>query len=313
MSTPPKQQPLIDLAPWQFEIGGVVLGHGTQVPVGTVEGLGSPGVRPQDTDNPTGDGTFPGQDFYGPRTVRIEAGIKTPGDPTAAAELLSRLELALDDPAARTRPEGRAVLRGRWPGHGTRRLYGRLRRMEVTSTANAAAGWLPLDIEFAALDPRWHADTSSHLDLSLDQAAPRRREHIAAEAQGVEQLLGACAKDEGADRPGWVTNAGTVSARPTLRVHGPCTDPRIWNTVTGRVLDLDLSLRTGEWVEMETRPGTGWVLRNGITNVANALSPASRPDQFTIPPGRSEIGWSADAPTGTARLEVSWRSAYTAL
>ncbi|WP_405803417.1 hypothetical protein [Streptomyces sp. NBC_01187] len=308
----------IGLAPWQFEIGGVVLGTGTHIPIGNIEGLGSPGVRAQDTDNPVGDGTFPGQDFYGPRTVRIEAGIKIPGNPTAAADLLARLELALDAPAARTRPEGRAVLRGRWPGHGVRRLHGRLRRMEATSTENAVNGWIPLDIEFAALDPRWHADTLSRLDLDLDQAASRRQQKEQTAANGVEDLLGECLREacetaDPDDRPGWITNAGNVSAWPNLRVHGPCANPRIWNTVTGRALELDLSLRTGEWVEMKTRPGTCWALRNGTTNVANELSAKSRLDQFAIPPGRSEIGWSAEDSTGAARLDVTWRSAYTAL
>ncbi|NUK18287.1 phage tail domain-containing protein [Streptomyces lunaelactis] len=311
MSTPTQQTTPIDLAPWQFEFGGVVLGKGTRIPIGNIEGLGSPATRPQDVDNPTGDGTHPGQDFYGPRTVRIEAGIKTPGDPVAAADLLARLELAVDDPAVRTRPEGRAVLRGRWPGHGIRRLYGRLRRMEATSTANAVNGWIPLDIEFAALDPRWHADELSRLTLTLDQAA----EHEADDRSVIAPLCApaGCGSADPADRPGWITNHGNVSAWPSIRVSGPVTNPRIWNTVTGRVLELDLSLRAGEWVEMETRPGTCWALRNGVTNVAGDLTPASRLDLFAIPKGRSEIGWSADDPTGTCRLDVSWRSAYTAL
>jgi hypothetical protein len=312
MTTPLKKSSPIELAPWQFEIGGVVLGKGTRIPIGDIEGLGSPATRPQDVDNPTGDGTYPGQDFYGPRTVRMEAGIKTPGDPTAAADLLARLELAVDDPAARTRPEGRAVLRGRWPGHGIRRMYGRLRRVEATSTANAVNGWIPLDIEFAGLlDPRWYADELSRLPLSLDQAADHK-----ADDRTVEAPLCApadCGNADPADRPGWITNNGNVSAWPSIRIHGPVTRPRIWNTVTGRVLELDLSLRAGEWVEMETRPGTRWALRNGKVNVANDLTPASRLDLFSIPPGRSEIGWSAEDPTGTCRLDVSWRSAYTAL
>ncbi|MGW8554041.1 hypothetical protein [Streptomyces tubercidicus] len=301
----------IELAPWQFEVGGVVLGRGTRIPIGNIEGLGSPPTRPQDVDNPGGDGTAVGQDFYGPRTLRMEAGIKTPGDPTAAADLLARLELSLDDPMARTVPEGRAVLRGRWPGHGTRRLYGRLRRVEATSTTNAVHGWIPLDVEFVATDPRWYADELSRLTLGLDQAAKHK-----ASDRTADQALCApagCDRADAADRPGWVTNHGNVSTWPSIRVHGPVTNPRIWNTVTGRSLDLDLTLRAGEWVEMETRPFTCWALRNGKTNVANDLTPQSRLDLFAIPRGRSEIVWTAEDPTGTARLELSWRSAYTAL
>ncbi|WP_407286421.1 hypothetical protein [Streptomyces sp. BP-8] len=311
MTTPLKKSPPIELTPWQFEIGGVVLGTGTRIPIGDIEGLGSPATRPQDVDNPTGDGTYPGQDFYGPRTIRIEAGIKTPGDPVAAADLLARLELAVDDPAARIRPDGRAVLRGRWPGHRTRRLYGRLRRVEATSTANAINGWIPLDIEFAGLDPRWYDDELSHLTLGLDQAAEHQHDD-----RTVDEVLcepAGCDRASPDDRPGWITNRGNVASWPSIRVHGPVSNPRIWNTVTGRALELDLSLRAGEWVEMETRPRTRWALRNGVTNVANDLTPASRLDLFSIPRGRSEIGWSAEDPTGTCRLDVSWRSAYTAL
>ncbi|WP_051814245.1 phage tail domain-containing protein [Streptomyces iakyrus] len=312
MTTAPNKHSRPELAPWQYEIGGVVLGTGTYVPVGNVEGLGSPATRPQDADNANSDGTTPGRDFYGPRSLRFEAGIKTPGDPVKAADILARLERALDTPDARTSPDGRHILRGRWPGHTTRRMYGRLRRMEATSTANAVHGWIPLDIEFVGLDdPRWYNDELSTLTLGLDQAA-----------RTVDEAMGRPAdcrrppesKHHPADeRPGWVINHGDVPTHPSLRVHGPVTNPRIWNTATRRVLELGLSLREGEWVEMETRPGTCWALRNGTVNVANDLSPASRLDLFTLPPGRSEIAWSATDPSGTARLEVAWRSAYTTL
>ncbi|MEU0839487.1 hypothetical protein ABZ370_08450 [Streptomyces sp. NPDC005962] len=306
-----------ELAPWQYEIGGVVLGTGSYVPVGNVEGLGAPATRPQDADNANSDGSSPGRDFYGPRPLRFEAGIKTPGDPVKAAEILARLERAVDRPDARTSPDGRHVLRGRWPGHATRRMYGRLRRMEASSTATAVHGWIPLDIEFVGLDnPRWYDDEPSKLTLGLDQAAPTTgADRTVDEAMGRPAACRPAAPNHrpADDRPGWVTNHGDVPTYPSLRVHGPVTDPRIWNTATHRTLELDLSLREGEWVEMETRPATCWALRNGTVNVANDLSPASRLDLFTLPPGRSEIAWSATDPSGTARLEVAWRSAYTTL
>ncbi|NEW72589.1 phage distal tail protein [Streptomyces rhizosphaericus] len=307
-----------ELAAWQYEIGGVVLGTGSYVPIGNVEGLGAPAPRSQDADNSNSDGTTPGRDFYGPRPLRFEAGIKTPGDPVKAAEILARLERALDAPGARTTPDGRHILRGRWPGHSTRRMYGRLRRMEATSMANAVHGWIPLDLEFVGLDnPRWYDDEVSKLTLGLDQAA---RGH--GEDRTVDEAMGRAAacrcpadprRRPADDRPGWVTNHGDVPTYPSLRVHGPVTAPRIWNVDTRRVLELHVSLREGEWVELETRPGTCWALRNGTVNVANDLGPASRLDLFTLPPGRSEIAWSANDPSGTARLEVTWRSAYTTL
>jgi hypothetical protein len=308
MSQQPLIRPVIDLAPFQLDLGGIVIGAGTPIPVGDLEGLGAPSIRSQDQDNPIEDGTFPGQDFYSARQVRIEAGIKTPGDPARAAELLALLQHAVDNPAARTGPGGLAVLRARWPGHATRRLYGRWRRLEVTSAATAINGWLPLDIEFDAMDPYWHADTPSHLTLPLDQA---RWPKAGLPAPFCEAA--ACGSLDPSQRPGWITNNGNAPAWPTLRITGPVTNPRVWNTVTSRALELRLALRAGEWVEIETRPGTRWALRNGTASAAGDLTPASRLDLFTIPPGRSEIRWTADDPTDTCRLEVSWRSAYTTI
>ncbi|MDI3417981.1 phage tail family protein [Streptomyces luteolus] len=275
-----------ELREWQIEIGStVLLGPGTPIPIAEIEGLGAPEVRPQDVDNPIGDGTLPGADHYGPRTVRIEAGIKTPGDPTAATKILSRLQQAARAEGIRTSTGKMSVLRARWPGHETRRLYGRIRRMEATSIASSVHGWIPLDIEFVAMDPLIHADTPSHLTLGLDQAA----------------------------RPGRITNTGDSPAWPTLRIKGPVAQPRVWNTVTGQRLEVAVSLRAGEYVDLATRPGTRWALRNGATNIAGSLSPRSRLDHFALPPGASEIAWSGDDLTATSSLTLSWRSAHTTL
>ena len=312
MSTP------VELEDGQHELAGVLIGLGTSVVLAGIEGLGRAQQRTADVEPAGEDGLWLGADYYTGRTVRIPAGIKTPGDLVKAADILARLERAVDTPDARTTPDGRHVLRGRWPGHATRRMYGRLRRMEAASTANAVHGWIPLDIEFVGLDnPRWYDDELSKLTLGLDQAA-----RTTGEDRTVDEVMvrpAACRPladldhRPADDRPGWVTNRGDVPTYPSLRVHGPVASPRIWNTVTGRVLELDLSLRDGEWVEMETRPGTCWALRNGTVNVANDLSNTTRLDLFTLPPGRSELAWTATDPSGTARLEVAWRSAYTTL
>ncbi|MFE0642806.1 hypothetical protein ACFW2Y_14505 [Streptomyces sp. NPDC058877] len=295
-----------ELADWQIDIAGVLLGPGTDIPVAEVEGLGVPDLRTQDVDNPAGDGAFPGVDLYGSRTVRIEAGIRTAGDPARALDLLARLHRAADDPAVRTDSGAQTVLRLRWPGRTTRRLYGRLRRVEATSTASTLHGWIPLDIEFAALDPRFHADDVSALTLALsaDGLGGFRAPLVAPLTTGV------AIPDE---RRGWVHNEGDLPAWPSLRITGPCTNPRIRHVESGRVIELSVTLRSGEHIDIETRPGTRWVLRNGTGNLAPALSPASRLDTFTIPPGRSELWWTARDHTNATRLAVTWRAAYAAL
>jgi hypothetical protein len=295
-----------DLNEWQMEIAGVVIGAGTNVPVTDVEGLGMPDLRTQDVDNPVGDGAFAGVDLYSARTVRIEAGIRAAGDPAAALDALGRLQRAADDRAVRTEAGAQTVLRLRWPGRTTRRLYGRLRRVEATSTANTLHGWIPLDMEFAAADPRFHADEASGLTLALaaDGLGGFRAPLVAPLTTGV------AVPDE---RRGWARNDGDLPAWPSLRITGPCTNPRIRHVESGRVIELSVALRSGERIDIETRPGTRWVLRNGHGNLAPALSPASRLDAFVIPPDSSEIWWTARDYTNATRLAVTWRSAYAAL
>ncbi|GAA3371185.1 hypothetical protein GCM10020367_20830 [Streptomyces sannanensis] len=299
---------------YQIDFAGLLLGPGTPYVVSDVVGLGAPELRTQDVDNPTDDGAFPGVDYYRPRVVRIEAAIRTPGDPSAAADALARLHEVASTPSIRKTAGKLAVLRLRWPGRGVRRLYGRIRRADAISTAQSIFGWIPLELEFAATDPRFYDDVQQTLVLPLD---------VSQDSQGFQAPLVAPITTGVADpqeRPGWVTNSGDLPAWPTITITGPVTNPRVWIVETGRVLELALTLGEGERIEIDTRPGTRWVLRNGSGNASAALTSASRLDLFTIPgtepdapARRSELRWTATDYTNTARLSVSWRDAYTAL
>ncbi|WP_326737041.1 phage distal tail protein [Streptomyces sp. NBC_01022] len=296
------------LGDYQFDVGGgLVLGSGTLMPVGEVSGLGAPELRTADVDNPTGDGGFPGVDLFGTRTVSIEAGIRTPDDPAAALNLLARVQQATGSDTTRRTAGALAVLRAKLPGREARRLYGRWRRVETATMAQAVHGWIPFTVDFAATDPRWHADDAQSLVLSLD---------ISNDSQGFTAPVvapittGVSNPDE---RPGWVRNDGDLAAWPTVRIDGPVTNPKLWVVETGRYLQLQIGLAAGEYIDIDTRPGTRWVLRNGTGNAAPALTAGSRMDLFQIPPGKSEIRWTATDYTNTCRLTLSWRDAYTAL
>ncbi|MEU6475338.1 hypothetical protein ABZ858_00335 [Streptomyces sp. NPDC047017] len=295
------------LSEWQIDFAGVLIGHKTTVPTSNVEGLGPAELRTQDVPNPADDGAFPGVDLYAPRVIRIEAGIRTPGDPGAALDKLAEIEAVTSDAKIRRTAGALAMLRIRWPGRPTRVLFGRIRRAEAVSTADAIHGWIPLDLEFNALDPRFHDDQVSSVTLPLDIS--QDNEGFAAPVQAP--ITTGIAKPE--TRPGWVVNDGKAGAWPSVRITGPVSNPRILHVESGRTLDLDITLGVGERIDIETRPGTRWVLRNGSGNAASALSGASRLDLFQIPPGRSEIRWTAADYTNTTRLTVSWRSAWTAL
>lgn len=296
------------LGDFQFDVGGgLVIGSGTLLPVGEVTGLAAPGLRTADVDNPTDDGGFPGVDLFGTRTVTIEAGIRTPHDPAAALDLLAELQQATCSDAVRKTAGSLAVLRVKWPGRHVKRLYGRWRRVEAATMAQAVYGWIPVTLDFAAMDPRWHADDPQSLVLPLD---------VSDDSQGFKgPLVGPITTgvSNPSERPGWVLNGGDLTAWPTLRIDGPVTNPKVWVVETGRYLHLQITLAAGEHLDIDTRPGTRWVLRNGSGNAAPALTSGSRLDLFQIPPGKSEIRWTATDYTNTCRLTLSWRDAYAAL
>jgi hypothetical protein len=171
--------------------------------------------------------------------------------------------------------------------------------------SQAVYGWIPVTLEFAATDPRWHGEPEQQetLPLSHDGNTGFTAPVTAPITTGVADPT---------ERKGWVTNAGDLPAWPSLTIKGPVVNPRIWITETGRVLDLSLTLGDSDTLQIDTRPGTRWVLRNG-GNAAYALSAESRLDLFQIPPGTSEVRWVGADYTNSTRLAVSWRHAYTAL
>ncbi|WP_316521117.1 hypothetical protein [Kitasatospora brasiliensis] len=295
------------LADWQLDVAGVLIGHGTDVLIEDIDGIGTPERRAGDRPIPDEDGNYPGKDTYAPRTLRITAGIRTPGNPAAGLDQLAELERAADT-KVRLTPGATDVLRIRRPGQPVRRQYGRLAGVEAISLADAPFGWIPIHVTFVALDPAWYADTPSGLNLGLDVSNQR--------GQGFGAPLRAPMTTGTADpkaRPGWALNTGNRPTWPTVRITGPVVNPKVWIEGTDAVLDLAVVLGDGETLDIETRPGTRTVIRNGLGSAAGALTRASRLDAFAIPPGRSEVRWTAQDATGTSRLALTWRDASSSL
>ncbi|MFG2532824.1 hypothetical protein [Streptomyces sp. NPDC048516] len=299
--------PDVDLNEGQWDLGGVLMGTGTPIRFKEVTGLGWPGTRDSDVDRPSADGTYPGPDYYTARTIEFDGGITIPGNGPACEALLAQLQAAADDPAIRLVGGATMPLRVRRPGGTTRRANGRLRRC-APEMATAIHGRIELDMAFEATDPTWYGDTEQTLDIPLGWMTGG-----GFTAPVVAPIFVTSATTT-AERPGWVTNAGTRDTWPVLRIQGPCNNVTITHATSGRVLALPtLALTAGQWVEMDTRPGRLSVVRENGGNAETYLAAASRLDLFSLPPGTSEMRWTAVDPTNTARLTITWRDAYTAL
>ena len=297
----------LDLDDWQYDLGGVLIGTDTAVNVMETTGLGRPPVRDNDVDQPSMDGMFAGPDYWAARQVQFDAAIKIPGNAAACHDKVAELQ-AVSDPAAVRLVGGQGLtLRVKRPGRPVKQLTGRVRRIDP-EYRQVIHGYVPLDIEFVAHDPTWYADEESTTEIPLGWltgggfAAP-----VVAPIYVQDGTVAA-------DRPGWVTNSGDADAWPVVRITGPCANASVIHVASGRTLALPtLNLTAGQWVELDTRPGYRTVTRENGGNASVYLSPSSRLDLFTLPPGQSEMRWTAFDATNTARLRLTWRDAYIAL
>ncbi|MGW0731739.1 phage distal tail protein [Streptomyces sp. NPDC002851] len=292
-----------ELKDFQMEFSGIRIGHGTSIPIAGIEGLARPGVRGEIVEQPNADGAWLSPDWYEARTLRIDCGVKTPGDPAAAARIVAQIEEAADDPRVRTVGGAVMPLRIKWPGAPVRVLFGRLRKAEA-SWEEAAFGWVPLDIEFTAPDTRFYADTEQAVQLRLGWLSGGG---FTAPVQAPIRVSDGDVS--GQNRPGWLFNGGNTDAYPVITVYGPCTNPVITHVETGRKIALGITVPAGEHVTIDTRPGQRTITRQGGGTVATT-SPLG---DFKLPPGRSEIRWIASDPTASARLTMAWRDAFKTL
>jgi hypothetical protein len=300
--------PLPELTDWQYELGGVLMGADTSVQIIETTGLGRPPSRENDSDHPSMDGAFAGPDYYSTRQVQFDAAVRIPGDPAACHDVVASLQAAADASTVRLSGGTTMPLRMKRPGRPVKVLNGRLRKVDP-EYKQVIHGYVPLDLEFAATDPTFYGDTETTTEIPLGWltgggfAAP------------VVAPIFVQDGTTAADRPGWATNQGTADAWPIIRITGPVATVTITHAESGRQLSLPtLNLTSSaQWVQIDTRPGYRTVTRENGGNASALLSPSSRIDLFSLPPGQSELRWTGFDNTNAARMRLTWRDAYTAL
>ncbi|MFE3196825.1 hypothetical protein [Embleya sp. NPDC059237] len=295
----------LELKEFQADLGGVLIGTDTHVLIKSIDGLGRPEVRDDDAKRAEADGIMLGADYYEARELRIAAGIRTPGDPAHALDILAALQEQADDSAIRTVGGSLQELRMRWPGRPVKILRGRLRLLDP-DMGSLVHGWIPLDIRFIAGDPFWHADTDQQVVARLTRTweGGFRAPIVTPVRVGL--------RGNDAGPPSWVSNAGTRPAYPIVTLTGPLVSPRVWIVETGAALRIDGYIPSGVVVEIDTRPLRRTVTRAGAA-ASTLLASDSPMDLFCFPPGQSEVRWEAAEYHADARLTLTWRASWKAL
>lgn len=281
------------MADFEFTYRGLTIGGDTAYPLVRVDGLGQPGVRSGDRAATGRHGLWPGDHWLNGRTLVLDLEVERGATDTT-------WEARVDAFASAFRPglDDEAALVFQVPGiagGGERRVYVRTSRRDLPVDQAWALRESRAAVELVATDPRIYDETQQSDSVGLPTAT------------GGWSFPWSFDWSFGGGGIGgtiFANNAGTFPAPLTVRFDGPVTDPRITNVTLGQVLELDLTVASGQYVELDTLART--VLLNGTANRYEALSNASR--WFDLDPGTNELAFQGTGSGST--VTVTWRSTW---
>lgn len=273
-------------------------GPGAGVQVLQVDGLEAlPSLRTQDSNRGYMDGSFSGRDFIDARSVTFTLQImsdNTNSMQTYLAELQKYLM---------PQRSGLNVLQVYLPGgRGVRRLYGRVRKRQITIDPQYVYGRAIAQLEFYCPDPRIYSDTASSYTINSLSSLSRsyNRTYNLTYPTSVSGSSGSVTLTNQGNYETWPSFSISVSSPSTS-----CSGVILTNYTTGDVLSFpNLTLGATDTLVLDSDLRTVLV---SSSPARNTLSVTSR--WFPLPPATPQIiGLSAT--TGTASCTITYRDAY---
>lgn len=222
-------------------------------------------------DDPARHGAIAGSSLAKRRIVTVKLQVNSLGDPTQLSALLRQLRY--DTRTLRDNTLWPLVIRGRTE---TLMAFGKVIDRTGVYDANWSIGSVEPVITIMCPDPRCY---------SLEQNS------TVIAAGGTETLV----------------NDGDVYTSPILRFPGPALNPVIMNETLDRVLGFDLTLISGQRLDVDTQRGSVRIgTANHMSDLADSISVPVK--EFFLDVGASDITYETDS-GGAAGAEVIWRSA----
>jgi len=282
--------------PWQFEVGGLVMGGIGTTPyvLRKLDGLDLPAVRNSDVARPRAHGSFGGADRLAERHLVFELGV-APGGGDVMPTLLNALVAAWQTSDVDV---GLTLL---YPNWGSLLFMGRPRRLSFPLKPEGAIGKYvePVLAEFVALDARVYnavlqfqtilppsAGTLAGLAFATAAYAGAVFETGSTHGAG----FGASGGSTGAGGVLMATNAGNAPTPPVTSIFGPTNGASIILGPTGEAMTIGLNLAAGQWLEIDH--DTHSCLLNGVANYQFTLD--SPPEGWLLPPGTSDVHYLGD-------------------
>lgn len=275
----------------QLEFSGLLLGEGTNYPIGEngIEGLGTPDLRTGERERPQSHGMFPARPYAAARTLTFGLAVLGTSQADAVAKLDTFAATWIPQESADPLPLVYRI------GGQKRRVYGRADRY-AAQLADLKSATIEVTAQFLATDPRIYDDTESTGSTGL------------ATTSGGQSLPHSFPFAFGTIASGTIAavNAGTFETYPTATITATTTlaNPKIEHTDLGQYLLVGLTMAAGDQLVVDFHERT--VTLNGAPRTGYVSRPASR--WFALAPGTNNVRFAATSGTGT--LALAWRSAW---
>lgn len=105
----------------------------------------------------------------------------------------------------------------------------------------------------------------------------------------------------------YAANTGTAPSYPTARFQGPVVNPSLRNVTTGRELRLNLTLLSGEWVDLDFKT------KSVIDNYGTTRYAAKSGDWWTLAKGTNEVRFLSDTYNSQSTAVITWRRTFLIL
>ncbi|TDD54596.1 hypothetical protein E1286_05245 [Nonomuraea terrae] len=256
---------------WQIEWAGQIYGgHGNvyRVLADSVEGWDNlPGLDSDSALRPSRHGAWPGKQLAQQREVSAIIAIDDPQTFAASLRALRRATRVQDGDG-----EQNLVIRT----YGEALVTTGVVSAREIPTQHYGQGWAQVSVRWTCSDPRRYSLAQ------YSQVIP---------AGGTQSIA----------------NAGDVATSPRFRILGPAVNPVLVNVTLDRILGFDLTLTSGQLLEVNTQLGT---VKIGETSYMSTLSAESVPvEDFIVDLDDNELAYEVDS-GGAAGAECLWSDAY---
>lgn len=284
----------------EFDLDGYRFGPDHSVYLSRVD---TPGIswRDQDLVNPVGANVFFGRDYQDPTPWGFDFTI-TGTTPAEAAENYFALANAWTAQHIRDVPGAELPLDFNMHG-SARRIYGRPRELKpddatdlfVLETIKAKATFQPSSADMVDGKARVHSMTMTP----------------GAAGGFVFPIVFPWGTTQGGTRQGIVEDGGGLTPTHDVQVeiHGPI--GKAHAAGPGWEFGLKQSLAYDRAITLDARRQT--ILWDNGASAAGLVTPGTRLNDITIPPGPSELTFTGEDQSGTSTLTVTWRPTITTL